>query len=240
VSNQTAGGPRTGARAALLSWARRLAVALTAALAAACAGQGDPPEAGAAALDPAEGVHLFAGIPQHGDVLGEAAAPVTLVELSDLRCSHCRDFAAITLPVLVDRYVRTGRLRIVFGDLPILGPDSVQAARMAAAAGLQDHLFELTEAFFSDEPMRVDDTSERRIALEVPGLDVDAAMAARSSAAVDDVLEQARGLAARFSIWGTPSFLLGRARGNLVQLDDVWPAKPETLTPSIDRVLEGG
>ncbi len=188
--------------------------------------------------DPAVAVQLFAGIPQRGTALGDPAAPVTLVEVSDLRCSHCRDFAQITLPVLVQQYVRVGRLRIVFGDLPILGPDSVKAARMAAATGLQGHLFEFTEAFFAVEP-RVSDETLRSVASGVPGLDVASAMAARNSSSVDGVLADAQSLAQKFSITGTPSFLLGKTGGALTQVDGVHPTEPDTLTPAIERALGG-
>ena len=88
----------------------------------------------------------FAGVPQQGDVLGAASAPVTLEEFADLRCSHCRDFDEDTLPVLVERYVRAGKLRIVFHNLPILGPASVDAARMApGGVSLDDKGFVLTD-----------------------------------------------------------------------------------------------
>jgi protein-disulfide isomerase len=243
VSNQTARGARTRATASLPPWARPRALAFAATLAGAllggCAAEGETAEAEGAVRDPSEAARLFDGIPQRGVALGDPAAPITLVEISDLRCSHCRDFAQITLPVIVDRYVRSGRLRVVFGDLPILGPASMQAARLAAAAGLQNHLFELTEAFFAEEPAPVTDDALRRVASDVPDLDVPAAMAARGSAAVDDVLAQARGLAERFSITGTPSFLLGRTDGQLTQLDEVWPTRPETLASAIDQALGG-
>ena len=187
--------------------------------------------------DAAEAVQLFSGIPQQDGALGNPAAPLTLTELSNLRCSHCRDFATMTLPVLVDRYVQSGRLRIVFDNLPILGPNSVAAARMAAAAGLQDHLFEFTEVFFARAGGPVDDALLRRVASAVPGLDVDAAMRARDSAAVDEVLVDARRTAAEFSISGTPSFLLGRTGEPPIQLHGVRPTVPATLTGPIDRAL---
>jgi protein-disulfide isomerase len=230
------GAAPSRARSHLLSRARPIAVALAACLAVSCAAA-EPEEATASVESAADAVRLFAGIPQHGDVLGDPGAPVTLLELTDLRCSHCRDFAEITLPVVVDRYVRTGQLRVVLGDLPILGPASVQAARMAAAAGLQDHLFEFTEVFFSRASGPVSDELLRWVAGAVPGLDVQAAMAASSSDAVTEALARVRALADRYSIRGTPSFLLGRTHGELVQVQGVWPGRPETLTEAIDAQL---
>src|SRR5262249_5940420 len=108
VSNKTDRTARSRVSSLLLSGARPFAVALAAALLGACA-QGSPadePEQAGAAAE----ADRFAGIHQEGDVLGSPDAPLTLEEFSDLRCSHCRDFVDHTLPVLLDKYVRPGRL----------------------------------------------------------------------------------------------------------------------------------
>ena len=234
MPNKTARSAPSRALSHLLSQARPIAVALAAALLGACTvGAADEPTA--QVRDAAwQG---FSGIPQQGDTLGAPSAPVTLVEFSDLRCSHCRDFVDHTLPVLVDRYVRQGRLRIVFNNLPILGPASVQAARMSAAVGLQGHQFEFIDAFFHRAPGPISDEVLRRIAGQVPGVDVAAAMAKRDSPEVDAALTDARTLAQRYAVHGTPTFLLGKTGAEPHDLPDARAAKPETLTGPIDDLL---
>jgi protein-disulfide isomerase len=54
----------------------------------------------------------FAGIPQDGTALGSASAPATPTEYADLQCPFCADYARDVLPAVVERYVRTGRLRL--------------------------------------------------------------------------------------------------------------------------------
>src|SRR2546423_12689290 len=54
----------------------------------------------AALLDARESASLLRGIPQHGTIVGEARAPVTLVEYADLQCPYCGEWARTTLPVL--------------------------------------------------------------------------------------------------------------------------------------------
>ena len=235
--NQTARFARSRARTLVPSWARPLAVALAASLLGACAQGSDAAELTADGSSPIESEAIFAGIPQQGNAIGDPAAPVTVTEFADLRCSHCRDFANYTLPVLLDRYVRTGKARIVFGSLPILGPASVQAARMAAAVGLQNHEFEFIEAFFNEASGPVTDDLLSRIAAEIPGVDVAEALAQRSSDAVTKELTDARALAMQFSISGTPSVLLGKTGQTPTLLDTARATQPATVTGPVDALL---
>ena len=55
---------------------------------------------------------LLAGIPQHGTVLGKPSAPVTMTEWIDLQCPYCQQFETQVLPVLIRKYVRTGKLKV--------------------------------------------------------------------------------------------------------------------------------
>ena len=78
---------------------------------------------------------MLDGIPQDGNALGKKSAKVTLIEFADFQCPFCRDFALNTLPVIINDYVRTGKIRMELRTLTFIGPDSETAARAAAAAG---------------------------------------------------------------------------------------------------------
>ena len=82
----------------------------------------------------AAGATLLGGIPQHGTTLGNASAPVTLVEFADPQCPYCGLWERNALPDVIDHYVRTGKVRIVFNGLAFVGPDSETALRTALAA----------------------------------------------------------------------------------------------------------
>lgn len=61
----------------------------------------------------ADAQRLFGGVPQAGDRLGSADAPVSIQVFADLQCSSCRaDFLA-TVPGLVEGYARTGEAKLL-------------------------------------------------------------------------------------------------------------------------------
>jgi len=91
----------------------------------------------------APGPSLFAGLDQQGAALGSAKAPVTLLEYADLQCPYCAQWSRDALPTLVENYVRTGKLRIVFRGLAFIGPDSDKALRTVIRAGEDDRLWDV-------------------------------------------------------------------------------------------------
>ena len=205
------------------------AAAIAAALVAASQlGARDAPEAAPAQTG------LFSGIPQEGLTLGRENAPVTLVEYADLQCPYCAEWSLRTLPVLVSRYVRTGRLRIVFRGLAFIGPDSETALRTAVAAGREGRLWDVVHELYGRQGL--ENSGWVGDALDDQSLDLEKFEKQRGEPWVDAQLEASRALAEASGIRGTPSFQLGRTGGALeiVRLDSLGP---EGITPAIDALL---
>jgi protein-disulfide isomerase len=82
---------------------------------------------------------LLRGIPQHGLVLGDPDAPVSIIEYSTLECPACAAVHSDILPTVIDRYVRTGKasleFRSVAGDTSSPARDLALAAYAASAQG---------------------------------------------------------------------------------------------------------
>lgn len=55
-------------------------------------------------------------------IIGDNKAPITVIEYASLSCSHCADFHQHTLPKLIEEYVNTGKIKIVFRDFPLNYP----------------------------------------------------------------------------------------------------------------------
>jgi protein-disulfide isomerase len=184
--------------------------------------------------------NLFAGIPQHGTILGRADAPVRLVEFADLQCPYCDEYTLQALPTLVRDYVRTGKVQMQFENLSFIGPDSVFAGHAAAAAAEQNRLWNFVDLMYLNQGEEntgyVTPSYLRRLLDAVPGLNVSAAVNASQAPSADAVLRDATTLASKDGIAATPSFLIGKAGGALRQF------QPSALAPfaaALSQLLGG-
>ena len=87
---------------------------------------------------------------------GNAAAKVTLVEVSDYHCPFCRRQNQQTMPQVMADYVNSGKVRYVFVDYPIaqLHPDAFKSHEAAACAGDQGKYWQMHDLLFTNAPAR--------------------------------------------------------------------------------------
>jgi len=154
----------------------------------------------------------LAGIPQDGAVLGNPEAHVLMIEYADQQCPACRLYTEEFFPTLVNEYVRPGKVKVEFRGFPFIGDDSVKAYRFLLAAAEQDKLWNLQEALYRNQGDEnsgwVTDDLVRRVAGEIPGLDVDKLVADASRPAIEQEAAGASEAASNAGITGTPTFLL--------------------------------
>jgi protein-disulfide isomerase len=144
------------------------------------------------------------------------------------------------MPTIVNDYVSTGRVKMVFHNVAFLGTDSARGAQMGAAAALQNQLWPFVDIFYANQGAEnsgyVTDDFLRRIAGGVRGLDVDRAMADRGLPEVQRQLNEAQTEWQSNGFTGTPSFLVGPTGGRLEALE-ISSFDPGTFTSAIDAVL---
>jgi protein-disulfide isomerase len=133
---------------------------------------------------------------------GNPDGDVTLVEFFDYRCAYCRRVVS-SMRALLDE---DRGLRVVFKELPVLGPDSVRAAQAALASRNQDGYVPFHFAL-----MTADDLSLAgiRAAAETVGLDPDQLEADMAAPEVMATIEANYALANELGIEGTPAFVIG-------------------------------
>ncbi|MBF0306262.1 MAG: DsbA family protein [Alphaproteobacteria bacterium] len=138
-------------------------------------------------------------------VAGNPQGDVTIVEFFDYRCAWCRK----AQPDIARLLAEDPNLRLVAKELPILGPDSIHAARAALAARAQGRYLALSNALMA-APGALDQDRVLSIAAAA-GLDVPALVAEldRHGAAIDAVIASNMALAKALGIRGTPGFVIG-------------------------------
>lgn len=136
-------------------------------------------------------------------VLGNPEGDVTMVEFFDYQCGYCK---RVFKPVM-DTVQDDGNLRFVLKELPILGPESVLAARYSLAAAAQDKYAEFHGALMTRRGP-ITEEALKTLAAEL-GLDVEQLAEDAESDAVNQQIRANLELAAALGIRGTPAFIIG-------------------------------
>jgi protein-disulfide isomerase len=182
----------------------------------------------------------YDGIPQKGIHLGKADAPVTLVEIADLQCPFCAQYAVTAMPTVVRDYVRPGKVRYELRFRSFLGRDSVRAAGAAAYAAQQNLMFQFADAFYRNQGPEESGYADRafmeKIAGMVPGLDP-----GKTADAADDPLSFPavagnETFARKIGSTSTPDFYI-RKGGRLSPLN-VQGTAPEDYARALDQALQ--
>jgi protein-disulfide isomerase len=156
----------------------------------------------------------------HAFAVGNPNGDVTVVEFFDYNCGFCRR----AMPSVVKLVEQDPKVKLVLKELPIFGDDSEDAAKGALAAHKQGKYFEMHQKLFS-EPGKANKDKVLRIANEL-GLDVPQLEKDMESEDVKRALDEARELAQKLGLQGTPLYLVG---------DQTIPGAPDDL---YDQLVE--
>ena len=83
-------------------------------------------------------------------MIGDPAAPITILEWGDYQCTYCHRFHETSLNTILDEYVNSGKVNLVFKDFPLNGPDSVLAAEAAYCAGDQGQYWKYHDELYTN------------------------------------------------------------------------------------------
>jgi protein-disulfide isomerase len=136
---------------------------------------------------------------------GNLKGDLTIVEFFDYNCGFCKQaYESMWEAVKAD-----GKVRVVLKELPILGPDSITAARVALVAKAQGQAKydEIHRAFMKFRG-RLDEKAIFRLAGEA-GMNVDQLKKDIGGADIDRQLKKTSDLARSLEISGTPTFIIG-------------------------------
>jgi protein-disulfide isomerase len=175
----------------------------------------------------------FDGLPERAGTIGPAGAKVTITEFGDLRCPICKTFDNEVVPTLVENFVRTGKAKMEFKVWPILGPNSVDAAKAAYAAKQQNALWRyaaLTYLNQGDENVNWFTPAFARSVAQALGLDLAKFDKDRASAAAVTAIDQVNQEATDLGFQGTPTIRVSGPNGT-VTVD----ATLEAITAAVQK-----
>lgn len=129
---------------------------------------------------------------------GSAKPDVTLVEFFDYACTYCK----ASNPALERLLAEDKNLRIVYRELPILGPDSVAAARLSLAASKLGRFTPFHDRLWALGKPAPDTLAAASAAAGIPP-------SPRNDPVVEVELQQNLKLAGQLGATGTPLFVVG-------------------------------
>jgi protein-disulfide isomerase len=181
---------------------------------------------------------LLNGVPQEGLVLGDASAPVELIEFGDLQCPICKAYSEEKLPEVIDSQVKTGKAKISFRNFTIISEESVPAGAAAVAAGAQGRGWNYIELFYRNQGEErsgyVTDEFMTSIAEGAGVKDIAKWNEERKAPKTTKEVEATTAEAQKFGFNGTPSFAIKGPGTN----DEVELLGTPSSTGEIEEAIE--
>jgi protein-disulfide isomerase len=145
--------------------------------------------------------------------LGSADAPVTIVEYASMTCPHCANFHEQTFPALKERYIDTGKVRLVFSNF-VLNAIDLRASMMARCVPA-DRFFSLTGILFKTQDTwarAADPIAELAKVGRLTGLDEASFNACMASEALANGVIELRKAGTDAGVASTPTFVINGER----------------------------
>jgi protein-disulfide isomerase len=151
----------------------------------------------------------------HDRELGSATAPLTLEVWSDFQCPYCEQFWTLSEPGIVNQFVATGKVHLVYHDYTFLGQESLDAAVAARCADKQGRFWPYHDLLFANQGLENSGafSSDRLTALaQQAGLDVDTWSNCRDDSTVLQAIQQETVAGSSQGVSGTPTLFLNGAK----------------------------
>jgi protein-disulfide isomerase len=167
--------------------------------------------------------------------MGSATAPVTMYVMSDFECPYCGDFARTTFPIIEREYVATGKMRVVFVNMPltVLHKNAEPAAEVAMCAARQNKFWPMHDLLFRHQSQWSDLAEPGPYLLSLgdsAGADRAALTACLQSAATRPLVKADYDGSLRTGAHGTPAFYI---EGGLLSGDE----PIEVFRPILDSII---
>ncbi len=148
-----------------------------------------------------------------GRIRGNASAPLWLIVVSDFQCPYCKQWHDESYPALDSEYVRTGKVRLAYINLPLrMHQWAKPAAEAAMCASVQGKFWAMQDALFGtqqqweqtpDAPARFDSLAAKT------GVDMTRWRSCVSQHQTMPLIQADADRASTAGVQSTPSFFIG-------------------------------
>jgi protein-disulfide isomerase len=171
----------------------------------------------AASAAPAANVNVKDVTSDNEPFIGAANAPAVLAYWSDYQCPFCKQFETTTMQQLMDTYVKTNKLRIIFKDFSFLGDDSQTGALVARAVweNYPNQYFAWREAMFNKQDGENSGFGDMASVIDVTktisGIDANkiSQLVTANKDKYQKEIDADKAEGSKFGIHGTPGFITG-------------------------------
>ena len=172
-------------------------------------------------------------------ILGDANAPITLVEFGDYQCHYCNVFFQTIEDDIIKNYVKTGKVKMIFKDYNIIGPDSINASHGAHCSNEQGLFWEYHDTLYSNWAGENNGWASPRnltIFAEEINADMDKWTQCMNEKSHSITINESNNDAKALELTGTPAFFVINSNG---QVSKLFGAQPfEVFEKIFDKELE--
>ncbi len=154
-------------------------------------------------------------------VLGDKNAPVTLIEFSDYECPFCKKYFTDTFPQIKAKYIDTGKVKLVFRDLPLpfhepMATKEAIAANCARKQKNDDMYFKYHDEMFKQTTSNGTGLNDEKLKTIATGLslNLNSFESCLKDKAMEDEVKKDLADASAAGANGTPSFIVGKSTSN--------------------------
>ena len=173
-------------------------------------------------------------------ILGKTDAPITLVEFGDYQCHFCNVFYHNTEHEILENYVMTGKVNLIFKDYTIIGQDSINAAHAAHCAGEQGKFWQYHNTLYDNWGGENNGWASNKNLMQFAQqieLDIDAFTKCNVQGKYEQIISTSNDDAQKLGISGTPAFyIISMNNGQVQQIQGAQPY--DVFEKIFDSMLE--
>jgi protein-disulfide isomerase len=162
--------------------------------------------------------------------IGSSSASVTMIEFSDFQCPFCGQFYSQTLPQVTQNYIDSGKVKLVYKNLPLenLHPNARAAALAAECANEQGKFWQYHNKLFESQGTwaglgSTDAAKTFKQYAAGLGLDASSFNACVDSAKYSDKVNKDLQDGTNYGASGTPTFFIGNDKKGYIKLVGAQP-----------------